>query len=74
MKCFYVYILCDQPLGRFYVGVTSNLVKRVFEHRSKDIEGYTKRHGITRLVYFEIHDEIEEAIKREKLLKRWKRR
>ncbi len=66
----FVYILADMRRGRTYIGVTNNLVRRVCEHREGLAEGYTKRHGIKRLVYFEEHGEIGSAIQRETSLKR----
>ncbi len=70
---FYVYLLCSHRQGTFYTGVTGDLIKRVGEHRQKSADGFTKIHGISRLVFYEIHDDIEIAIKREKLIKKWKR-
>jgi putative endonuclease len=69
----YVYILADVRRGRTYIGVTSDLVRRVYEHREGVVAGYTKKNKIKRLVYFEEHDEIEAAIQRETSLKRWYR-
>ena len=60
--------------GRTYIGVTSDLVRRVYEHREGAAEGYTKKNNIKRLVYFEIHEDIVSAIHREKTLKRWYRK
>ena len=68
-----VYILASQPHGTLYVGVTSNLLRRVWEHRTGAIEGFTKDHGVHHLVYFEVHAEMMDAIRREKQLKLWKR-
>ena len=59
--------------GTLYVGVTSDLVKRVFEHREAVIEGFTKRYGLKRLVFFEQHEDISAAIQREKNMKHWSR-
>jgi putative endonuclease len=59
--------------GTLYVGVTNDLVRRVYEHRSDAVDGFTKKHGVHRLVYFEMTENIESAIGREKVLKRWKR-
>jgi putative endonuclease len=73
MKQYYTYILCEHAHGYLYVGVTSNLIQRVYQHREKLVEGYTKRKNISRLVYFEIYDHVEHAIKREETLKKWKR-
>jgi len=73
MKQYYTYILCDRAYGYLYVGVSNDLVRRVAQHKSGDIAGYTKSRAIHRLVYFEIHTDVTSAIKREKLMKRWKR-
>ncbi len=69
----YVYILSNRPNGVLYVGVTNNLVRRVFEHRSEAVEGFTKRYGVKRLVYFEQFDDIRTAIEREHAIKHWPR-
>ena len=69
-----VYILASRRNGTLYIGVTSNLVKRGWEHRSRSIEGFTKRFGVHCLVYFEMHASMEAAITREKQLKKWERR
>jgi putative endonuclease len=69
----YVYILTNRPNGILYVGVTSDLVRRVFEHRSGFIDGFTKRYGLNRLVYFERFDDIRDAIQREHNIKHWPR-
>jgi len=68
------YILASGRNGTLYVGVTSNLIKRVWEHRNDVTAGFTRRHGVHSLVYFEIHQEMYAAISREKQLKRWRRR
>lgn len=70
---YYVYLLASKPHGTLYAGVTSDLVKRVFEHKSKAVPGFTARYGIDRLVWFEAHASIEAAIRREKQIKEWKR-
>jgi len=72
-KVVFVYVLASGPRGTLYVGVTSNLVQRVYQHRSGETPGFTSRHGVTRLVYFEAFDSIETAIFREKQLKKWRR-
>jgi putative endonuclease len=69
----YVYILASRVGGTLYIGVTNDLVRRVAEHRLKAAESFTKRHDVNRLVYFECFDEIEQAIHREKRLKKWTR-
>jgi putative endonuclease len=68
----YVYILTNRPNGILYVGVTSDLVRRIFEHRSGFVDGFTKRYGLKRLVYFEQFD-IRDAIQREHNIKHWPR-
>ena len=68
-----VYILASRIGGTLYVGVTNDLVRRVAEHRLKAAESFTKRHDVNRLVYFECFDGIEQAIHREKRLKKWAR-
>jgi len=69
----YVYILTNRPNGILYVGVTNDLVRRVFEHRSGFVDGFTKRYGLKRLVYFERFDDIRDAIQREHNIKHWPR-
>ena len=72
MPC--VYILASRRNGTLYVGVTSNLVKRVWEHKSDFVEGFTKLYGVHSLVWYEVHADMLAAIGREKALKGWKRR
>ena len=69
----YVYIMTNRPNGTIYVGVTADLPRRVHEHHSGVIEGFTKRHGLKRLVYAEHHNDIRDAIHREKTIKGWRR-
>ena len=69
-----VYILSSKRNGTLYVGVTSDLIKRVWEHRNNLVEGFTKRYGVHRLVWYELHESMDSAIKREKRLKDWKRK
>ncbi len=69
----FVYILADMRRGRTYVGVTNDLVRRVYEHREGLADGYTKTNNIKRLVYFDASEDIVTAIQREKTLKRWYR-
>ena len=71
---YYVYILASKIGGTLYIGVTNNLIRRVYEHREKLADGFTEKYGVHRLVYFEQHSDIEAAIKREKRLKKWNRR
>jgi putative endonuclease len=68
-----VYLLTDIPKGTLYIGVTSNLVQRVWQHKNDLVEGFTKRYGLHRLVRFEGHETMESAIAREKTLKKWNR-
>ena len=70
---FYVYILASHIGGKLYIGVTNDIIRRVAEHKLKIAEGFTKRYDVSRLVYFEIFDQIEHAIQREKRLKKWPR-
>jgi putative endonuclease len=73
MKPGYVYILASRPGGAIHVGVTSNLAKRVVEHKSGLVPGHTKRYGIDKLVHFEMYADIRAAIQREKTIKHWSR-
>jgi putative endonuclease len=70
---YFVYILASERNGTLYVGVTNDLIGRVAEHRDGAVRGFTKRHEIKLLVYFEEHGDIDEAIRREKRIKRWRR-
>ena len=70
---FYVYILASDIGGTLYIGVTNDLLRRVHEHRCGAVEGFTKRYGLKRLVYFEQFEGVEQAILREKRLKKWTR-
>ncbi|CUQ65939.1 GIY-YIG nuclease family protein [Candidatus Nitrospira inopinata] len=74
MKQPCVYILTSRRNGTLYVGVTSDLVKRVWEHKQDLVEGFTKRYQVHRLVWYEPHESMESAIRREKAIKEWKRR
>src|SRR3990172_2026894 len=68
-----VYILASKRNGTLYIGVTSDLRKRVWEHQNNLVEGFTKRYGVHRLVYYELHEEMAKAIRREKQMKKWNR-
>ncbi|MEE9541483.1 MAG: GIY-YIG nuclease family protein [Candidatus Bipolaricaulota bacterium] len=68
-----VYILANKRNGTLYVGVTSDLIKRIWQHRNNVVQGFTKRYSIHQLVYYELHDTMESAITKEKMLKNWKR-
>jgi putative endonuclease len=68
-----VYVLASKRNGTLYVGVASNLRKRVWEHKNELVEGFTKRYGVHHLVYYEIYDDMMSAIPREKQIKKWNR-
>ena len=73
VMAYYVYILASRKDGATYIGVTNDLVRRVYEHRIKAVPGFTSKYNITRLVWFEIYHDPISAIAREKELKKWKR-
>ena len=73
MKQPVVYILASKPNGTLYVGVTSDLSRRIEAHRSGTVAGFAKRYGVEMLVYFELHADMVEAIQREKRIKKWNR-
>ena len=73
MKQFSVYILASRRNGTLYIGVTSDLVGRIWQHKTKSLPGFTARYGCDRLVYFEMLDSAEAAMTREKQLKEWRR-
>lgn len=73
MKQPCVYILASKRNGTLYTGVTSNLIKRVWEHKNQQADGFTKKYQVHLLVYFEQHEDINAAITREKQIKKWKR-
>jgi len=73
MGSHYVYILASGRNGTIYTGVTTDLKKRVWQHKSKQIEGFTKKYNVERLVYFEVFEDYWEAAQREKRLKKWNR-
>jgi putative endonuclease len=68
-----VYILASQRNGTLYIGVTSNLVQRIWQHKNNQVEGFTEKYGVHILVYFELLDDMLSAITREKQLKKWNR-
>lgn len=74
MKQYFVYILANRRDGTLYTGVTSNLLKRVWEHKNDLVDGFTKKYGVHRLVYFEDTPDVMAALEREKQLKRWRRK
>jgi putative endonuclease len=70
---YYVYLLASKKHGTLYLGVTNDIVRRLHEHRTKAVKGFTSRYGVDKLVWFEIYDDTETAIAREKELKKWRR-
>ena len=70
----YIYFMSNRYNKVLYVGITSNLIKRVWEHKNKVVDGFTKRYNLNKLVYYEIYDDIETAINREKQIKSWPRK
>ncbi len=74
MKNYYVYILASKRNGTLYIGVTDDLIRRVYEHKNNLIDGFTKKYGVHLLVYYETTSDIESAIVREKRLKKWNRK
>ncbi|AQR62733.1 excinuclease ABC subunit C [Brevundimonas sp. LM2] len=70
---YWVYILADGPCGWLYVGMTNDLIRRVDEHRQGEFDGYTRERGIYQLVWYERHQYVDQAILREKRIKRWRR-
>lgn len=73
MDIYYVYILASKPNGALYVGITNNLIKRIWEHRESLVEGFTQKYKVKKLVYWEETADVISAIEREKRLKAWKR-
>jgi putative endonuclease len=73
VRRFYVYILANKIGGTLYIGVTNDLIRRVAQHRQRSMDGFTKKYEVDRLVYFELFDDAENAIRREKRLKKWNR-
>ncbi len=73
MKTYYVYILASRKNGTLYIGVTNDLVRRVYEHKQDFVKGFTSRYGVYGLVYFEHTQSIDAALTREKELKKWRR-
>ena len=72
-KQFYVYILASKRNGTLYTGVTSNLIQRVWQHKHDVIQGFTRKYSVKTLVYYEVHENAESALTREKKIKRWRR-
>lgn len=74
MKSYYLYILASEKRGTLYIGVTNNILKRVFEHKNGLVDGFTKKYGVHKLVYYEKTSDIMSAILREKRMKKWNRK
>ena len=74
MKDYYVYILASKRNGTLYIGITNDLMRRVYEHRNDEIGGFTKKYQVHSLVYYEHWEDMAEAIRREKQLKKWNRK
>jgi len=72
-RMFYVYMLASKPYGTLYIGTTSDLVRRVWEHKYNVVLGFTKRYGVDQLVWFEAHQSRDAALQREKQIKEWRR-
>jgi putative endonuclease len=73
MNSYYVYILASRRNGTLYIGVTNDLVRRVYDHKTRTIEGFTEKYGVHTLVYYEPYTDVYDALTREKRLKKWKR-
>lgn len=69
---YFVYILTNKSNSVFYTGITNNIIRRIAQHKLKINDGFTKRYNVDKLVYFEIHNDVDLAIKREKQIKKWK--
>ena len=74
MQSYYIYILASKKNGTLYIGVTNDLIRRVYEHKKDIIKGFTEKYRVHRLVYYEQTDDIQNAILREKRMKKWRRR
>ncbi len=74
LKAYSVYIMTNEPFGTLYTGVTSNLLKRIWQHKNKVVRGFTAEYDLDKLVYYEIYEDVNEAIKREKQIKNLVRR
>jgi putative endonuclease len=70
---YYVYLLASRKHGTLYLGVTNDLIRRVYQHKSKALAGFAAKYGVNRLVWFETHDDVIAAISREKEIKKWRR-
>lgn len=74
MKSYFVYIMASKRNGTLYIGYTSDLARRVYEHKSGAIEGFSKKYGLKQLVYYETYEDVRLAQQRERSLKRWNRK
>ena len=72
-KQYFVYLLASKPYGTLYTGITSNLIQRVYQHKEGLVDGFTKKYNVHRLVFYEVHSDVNEAILREKRIKKWNR-
>jgi putative endonuclease len=72
-KQYFVYIITNNPYGTLYTGVTSNLIQRIHQHREGVVEGFSKRHDLNRLVWYEVHEDVHAAITSEKRIKKYRR-
>lgn len=70
---YYVYILASKKYGTLYIGITSDLIKRIHQHKEHVVDGFTNKYKVHQLVYYEIHEDVREAILREKQIKKWNR-
>lgn len=73
-KEYYIYLITNKKLNVLYTGVTNNLIRRIYEHKNKLLDGFTKKYNVDRLIYFEAYSEINDAILREKQIKGWSRK
>ena len=74
MKNYYVYILASKRNGTLYIGVTNDLARRIYQHKSFSIDGFTKKYKVDKLVYYEITEDVNSAMAREKAMKKWNRK
>lgn len=72
-KNYVVYILSSRKYGTLYIGITSNIIQRLYQHKNDLVKGFTKKYAVHNLVYYEIHSDVYEAITREKRIKKWNR-
>jgi putative endonuclease len=73
MKTYFIYILASKRNGTLYIGMTNDLIRRMYEHKASLVEGFTKKYSVNKLVYFESTENVKAAIESEKRLKKWKR-